>query len=120
MPDKKVKFTRWSLGFVFLLSFVLSNTWQIGENHLFFWASRFLIGAEISVFGLALLFFPYFMLKVCGSNKNDLAAIPQWKFRIIGLIAGIPISILGINYISVIAGRWLAECYSFFCLPSVP
>jgi hypothetical protein len=121
MPDKKVKFTRWSLGLVFLLSFVLNNIWQGGENHWAYWVSRFLNGGEAVVFGMAFLIFPKVMMKVCTKDNEDLSDIPDWKFKVIGLIAGIPFSVFGIYFFSIGIKRWLiAGCYFIDCLLSTP
>jgi len=121
MPDKKVKFTKWAIGLIFILSFGLNNIWQGGENLWAYWISRFLIGGELAVIGLAFLFYPYFMLKVCGNNDEDLSDIPKWKFSVIGLIAGIPTSVFGIYFFSIGIKRWLITgCYFFDCLLSAP
>jgi hypothetical protein len=120
MPDKKVKFTRWSFGLVFLLSFVLNNIWQGGKNLWAFWISRFLSGSEIIVFGLAFIFFPYFMLRVCLINKEDLKDNPKWMFRVIVPIFGISLVILAIYALAPVIGRYLTECRFHICLPSVP
>jgi hypothetical protein len=120
MPDKKVKFTRWFLGLVFLISVVLDNIWRGGENQWAYWISRLLSGGEIAVFGLTFLFFPYFMLRVLGSEKEDLKDNPKWLFITTCSILGISIALIGINFLVGVIGRWLTECNILLCLPSVP
>ena len=121
MPKRRIKFARWLIVLVFLTAFVINNIWQGEENHWAYWISRYLIGGEIAIFGLAFLFFPKFMLKVCTKDNEDLSDIPEWKFRVIGLIAGIPASIIGIYFFSIGITRWLAEgCYIMECLSSLP
>ena len=121
MSNRRFKYTRWLIALGFLSAFVLNNIWQGGENHWAYWISRFLIGGEIAIFGLAFLFFPKFMLKVCTKDNTDLSDIPDWKFIIIGLIAGIPSSIVGIWFFSIGINRWLiAGCNLFDCLTHTP
>ena len=118
MPDKKVKFIRWSLGLVFLLSIVLNNIWQGGKNLWAHWVSGFLSGVEIVIFGLAFLFFPYFMLRVLGINKEYLKDNPKWLFIIICSILGISIALIGINFLTGVLGFWLKECHILLCIPA--
>ena len=120
MADKKVIFTRWSLGSVFILATVLNNVWQGGKNLWAYWVSSLLDGGELTVFGLAFIFFPYFILKVIGVNKEDLKDNPKWMLIILCSIFGIFVAIGGINLLALITRRWMTECQILLCLPSVP
>lgn len=124
MSEKGIKFIRWLIVITFLIAFVLNNIWQRGTYLWAYWVSRFLIGIEFSVFGFAFILFPKVMLRACTKNKEVLDGISGWKFMVIGLIAGIPISLLGINFLAIGVRRWLEECSTilnfFSCLPPVP
>jgi hypothetical protein len=125
MSEKVIKFIRWFIVIFFLSSIVLDSMWQGGKYLWAYWVSRILSGSEISIVGLAFIVCPKIMIRVCLINKEDLKeGIPRWKFIVFGLVAGISISVVGINFLAGIVSRWFEACTTilnlFTCIPPVP
>ena len=84
--------------------------WQGDKPDWSYWVSRFLISSTLLIFGFLFSVFPNRMARLIFTNEQDYIDLPQWRRIAIGLVIGIPVFLLGMEFFSITVQGWILEC----------
>ena len=110
MKEKMLKLTRVVVLLLMLFSLMLNHAWQGGKPDWPYWVSRFLISSTLLFFGFLFSIFPNHMTQLIFAKEQDYLDFSKWRRIAIGLVIGVPVFLLGIEFFSITLQRWIAEC----------
>ena len=93
-----------------LVSLMLNHVWQGDKPDWPYWVSRFLISSTLLIVGLLFLASPNHMAQLIFTKEQDYLDLSKWRRIAIGLVIGVPIFLLGMEFFSVTVQRWISEC----------
>jgi len=110
MKEKMLKLMRIIILSLVFSSLMLNHMWQGDKPDWPYWVSRFLISSTLLIFGLLFLASPNRMAQLIFTKEQDYLDLSKWRRIAIGLVIGVPIFLLGMEFFSITVQRWISEC----------